>query len=298
MKAMDINVASIMLTSVEDRQTAIDALELGAYGYIIKPFKDNEFLIHVDNALERRRLTLLSQEYEQSLETEVRARTKEVRDREEEIIVRLVSAMGYRDEETGTHARRVGLIAQVISKHLGWEDRLADRLRRSAPIHDLGKIGVPDGVLRKPGKLTDEEFEIVKEHTLIGAQILQDTNIPVLLLAREIALSHHEKWNGSGYPHGLVGEEIPESARIVSLADVYDALTHARVYRPAMPEEKALAIMSDGVGSHFGPRDWECFEQSLPRIREICEELKDEPGGEFNQPIVAKPQQTGEEGSS
>ena len=230
------DIAVLMATAVDGRATATRALEHGAYGYLIKPFTMSDVLINVANALERRRLTLLSQEYERELEEKVQERTREVREkarqvreREEEIVFRLLSSMGFRDDETGTHARRIGLYSAVMAREPGWDAEQTDNIRLAAPMHDLGKIGIGDGILRKPGKLTFDEFEVMKQHTIIGAKILDGSEVPLLQLAGEIALSHHEKWNGSGYPHSLIGEDIPESGRIVAVADVYDPCSQTRV---------------------------------------------------------------------
>ncbi len=270
------DVAVILVTAVDDRKTAIMTLELGAYGYVIKPFDMNEILINVANALERRRLTLLSQEYEQSLETAVREKTREVREREEQIVLRLISASGCRDDETGAHIRRIGLYASVIANDIGWNRESVADIRLAAAMHDVGKIGILDRILLKPGKLTPEEFEIMKTHTTIGARLLGNSNIPLLHMAKEIALSHHEKWDGSGYPNGLAGEEIPESGRIVALADVYDALVMDRVYRPAIPEPEALAMMTSNRGSYFDPTLFDRFMDLLPEIRRIRQEVQDD----------------------
>ena len=263
------DMAVIMATGVDSRETAIRALELGAYGYMIKPFDKNELIINVVNALERRRLTLQSREYERRLEQEVRDRTADIRHREEEIALRLVWASEYRDDETGEHIRRIGLFSAELAKSLGWSADVVDDIRVAAPMHDIGKIGIPDNILQKPGRLTEEEFDVVKKHPEIGAGILGGSNVPLLQLAGEISLCHHEKWDGSGYPQNLHGEDIPEFARIVALADVYDALVYDRVYRPAFSEEKALAIMLEGKGSHFDPRIFECFMDALPVLQEI-----------------------------
>ena len=269
-------VAVILVTAVDDRKTAIMTLELGAYGYVIKPFDRNEILINVANALERRRLNLLSQEYEQSLESEVREKTREIKEREEEIVLRLISASGFRDDETGAHIRRIGLYASVIAKDLGWNQESVSDIRLAAAMHDVGKIGIPDSILLKPGKLTPEEFEMMKKHTTIGGQLLGSSNACLLQMAKEIALSHHEKWDGSGYPAGLAGEAIPESGRIVALADVYDALVMDRVYRPAIPEPEALSMMTSNRGTHFDPRIFDRFVALLPKIRRIKQEVQDE----------------------
>lgn len=270
------DVAVIMVTAVDDRNTAILTLELGAYGYIIKPFDRNEILINVANALERRRLNLLGQEYERSLELEVEQRTKQVREREEEIIFRLLSATGQRDDETGGHVRRIGLYACEIAKKLGWKSQDAEQIRLAAPMHDVGKIGIPDNILRKPGRYTPEEFEIMKQHTEIGARILDGSNVPLIQMAKDIALCHHERWDGSGYPKGLEKDQIPESARIVAVVDVYDALVHDRIYRPALTEEQAISLMMAGSGDHFGPEIFDCFRAMLPAIRQIRDAFQEE----------------------
>ncbi len=269
------DMAVLMATAIGDRATAVLALQLGAYGYSIKPLDRNELLISVANVLERRRVTLLMREYEHDLEQKVRERTAQVRRREEQIVLRLVSASGYRDDETGEHIRRIGLYAAAIARELGWEPQAAADMKLAAPMHDVGKIGIPDRILQKPGKLTQTEFEIMKTHTEIGGKILDDPEIPLLRLAREIALSHHEKWDGSGYPVGLAEEAIPESGRIIAVLDVYDALVYDRVYRPALPEEQALSIVSEGKGKHFDPRILDCFFSLLPEVRLIRQQVKE-----------------------
>lgn len=270
------DLAVIMVTAVDDRKTAVRMLELGAYGYVIKPFDRNEILISVANALERRRVTLLMREYEYSLEQKVLERTAQVRQREEQIVFRLVSASQYRDSETGAHIRRIGLYSSVIARELAWNSEAVNDVRLAAPMHDVGKIGIPDRILQKPGKLTPEEFEIMKQHTEIGGRILDHPDIPLLHMAKEIALSHHEKWDGSGYPYGLAGRAIPQSARIVAIADVYDALCHNRVYKPAWPEAKAVSTLIAESGKHFDPEIVEAFLRVLPEIRWIREEVKEE----------------------
>lgn len=270
------DTAVIMVTAVDDRKTAIQALQLGAYGYVIKPFDLNEIAIGVVNALERRRLSIQSREYEVRLENDVKQRTEEIRHREEEICLRLTSACEYRDEETGTHNRRLGLYAFLLVEQLGWSAQRMDEIRIAACMHDIGKIGVPDNILLKSGRLNDEEFEIIKAHTTIGAQILSGSDISLLKMAREIALSHHEKWDGSGYPHGLAGENIPESARVVAILDVYDALVHKRVYRPPIPEEVALQMMAKDKGTQFDPKIFDAFLAVLPKIRQIRLQFREE----------------------
>ncbi len=263
------DVAVVMVTAVDDRKIAIQALQLGAFGYVIKPFDLNEMIICVVNALKRRQLMLQSKEYESRLEKEVRERTAELHYREDEICYRLTAACEYRDEETGSHNRRLGLYASVLAKELGWSKKGVDEIRVAASMHDIGKIGVPDYILFKQGRLSAEEFKIIKTHTLIGAKILADSDISLLDMAKRIALFHHEKWDGSGYTQRLKGKDIPEVARIVSIIDVYDALVHDRIYRPAIPEDKSLEIMEKDKGTHFDPDIFEIFLNVLPQLRDI-----------------------------
>jgi len=270
------DVAIVMVTAVDDRTTAVNALHLGAYGYVIKPFDLNEIVIGVVNALERRRLNIQSREYEKRLENDVRQRTAEIQRREEEICLRLAAACGYRDLETGSHNRRLGLYSVVLAQALGWTRQAQDEMRISIAMHDIGKIGLPDTILRKPARLTAEEFEVVKNHTVIGARMLEGSDFSLLNMAHSIALSHHEKWDGTGYPRGLSGADIPEPARICAVLDVYDALIHKRVYRRALPEEEALAIMAADRGSHFDPAIFDCFISVLPELRMIWAEVRDQ----------------------
>lgn len=266
-------MAVIMATGVDDRATAIRCLRLGAFGYVIKPLDEDELIINVVNALERRRLMLESNEYQRRLEEEVRRQTAGIRRREEEISLRLVAAGEYRDQDTGEHIRRIGLFAGAFATALGWDQAAADELRLAAPMHDVGKIGIPDNILLKPGRLTEPEFEIIKEHTRIGTELLAGSGIPLLRLAQEIALTHQEKWDGSGYPQGLKGTEIPECGRMVAIIDVYDALVHDRVYRGALSEEEALEIMKEGRGTHFDPDMFDVFLRVLPELRVIRQEF-------------------------
>ena len=268
--------AMIMATAVDSRETAVSTLEKGAFGYIIKPLERNEFIINVFNALERRRIILQHEDYERHLEQLVRDRTEDIRSREEQIALRLISASGYRDEETGQHIRRIGLYGAIMANKMNWSQEQIDYMRVAGPMHDIGKIGIPDEILQKPNKLSLEEFEIIKQHPLIGSRILADSNIPLLKMAHDIALYHHEKWDGSGYPEGLRQDEIPQPAQIVALVDVYDALCNDRVYRPALPEEQVLSIMQEGKGCHFNPQLFDLFIENRQTFREILKAHKDE----------------------
>lgn len=277
-KANFPNLAVLMATGLDDRKTAIETIQLGAYGYIIKPFSLNEFLINVANALERSRLTQENRKCRQILEAEILARTADVRKREEEIALRLISAAGHRDEETGEHIKRIGLYSVVIAANLDWDEERIEHLRVGAPMHDVGKIGIPDHILRKPGRLSPEEYQIIKQHPRIGAGILGGSKIPLLQTATDIALCHHEKWDGSGYPAGLSGKDIPEAARVVAIADVYDALSNDRVYRAMYPGKEVLGIMAKKRGTHFDPEILDCFMANLPAMEKILHSNQDAVG--------------------
>jgi putative two-component system response regulator len=270
------DTAAVMLTAEGDSAKAIRALTAGAYGYLIKPVERQELLIQVRNAIERRRLLIENREYMHELESKVREQTHSIRAAHEDTIHRLVTASMYRDEETGAHIRRVGMCSAVMAYALGWSYDEVELLRMAAPMHDIGKIGIPDVILQKPGTLTPEEFEIMKRHTLIGAEMLAGSESPVLELGRMIALSHHERWDGKGYPLGLAASNIPERARIVAIVDVYDALTHDRVYRPALSDDNAVGVIENGLGTHFDPCLLRLFLSLLPEMRRIGQETPDE----------------------
>jgi response regulator RpfG family c-di-GMP phosphodiesterase len=206
---------------------------------------------------------------QESLQAEVEAQTKEIRSREEAIAMTLLTAAGHRDHETASHVRRIGLYAEVMAKSLDWDPSETADIRIAAPMHDIGKIGIPDRILLKPGKLDEQEFEIMKTHAAIGADMLSGTDIPLLKMASDIALCHHERWDGTGYPRGLAGKDIPESARIVTIVDVYDALVHKRVYKEASSEQSALKLMSQMVGKHFDPELFKVFLANLPTLNSI-----------------------------
>ncbi len=208
--------------------------------------------------------------YNELLEEEVRKRTAQIQDREEEVALRLVSAAEFRDDETGAHIRRMGAYSAVLAKKLGWSSGEIDNIRIAAPMHDIGKIGIPDSVLLKPGRLTDEEYDVMKQHAEIGGKMLAGSKTRMINMAHDIALYHHEKWDGSGYPSGLPGDEIPLSARVVAVADVYDALVHKRVYKPPLSEVETLGIMKKTKGHHFDPNLIDIFLDSLEDFRKIA----------------------------
>lgn len=239
-------VAVVMVTGIDDRATAIRTLDLGAYAYLTKPVDPNEVVIHVVNALERRRLKLESNRFQTRLQ-------EEVRDAQAELGWRLLAAVGLRDHETGDHIYRVGQSSRAIAARLDWDAPRLAHLELAAAMHDIGKIGVPDAILLKEGSLTEAELENIRRHTLIGAGILSGSGFALLQTAECIALTHHEHWNGDGYPHGLSGEDIPVEGRITAVADAFDSLTNDRPYRKAASHDEAIEEIVRCRGAHFAP---------------------------------------------
>jgi HD-GYP domain-containing protein (c-di-GMP phosphodiesterase class II) len=191
-------------------------------------------------------------------------------------IIRLSSAAEFRDNETANHVRRVSAYSEMLARQLGLDVDLCERIRAASPLHDIGKIGIPDGILRKPGKLTDEEYLVMRTHARIGAKIMSGSGSALLQMCERIAATHHEKWDGSGYPEKLSGEQIPIEGRIVALADVFDALISRRVYKEPMPIDKVVDIIRAESGKHFDPAVIDAFWVVLPQLREIHDQLRDE----------------------
>ncbi len=285
------DTAAVMVTGVDDPEIANSALELGAYGYIIKPFETNEVLINVANALRRRTLEIENRAHREYLEHTVAEHTRELRHAferleetsselarsREDTIQRLARAAEFRSDETAQHIRRMSLYCELLARALGHEPERCELIRIASPMHDIGKIGTPDRILMKMDKLTSEEFDKMKEHTIVGYRILAGSSSEMLQLAAEIAYTHHEKWAGTGYPRGLVGEEIPLNGRIAAITDVFDALMNPRCYKPAFSLEKTRAIMDRGSGRHFDPYLLTVFWEHLDEVMEIHRRYADTP---------------------
>ncbi len=237
------------------------AFSSGAKDFVGKPFDSMEVLLRTENLLRTRYLHLALHEQKTRLERMVLDRTRALEVAQAETLRRLAQAAEFRDDETGQHTRRVGTLSGQIARRMGLPEEMVELIRQAAPLHDVGKIGVPDSILLKPGKLTTEEFTEMKRHTLIGANLLAGGLTGVEAMAEEIARCHHEKWDGSGYPIGLAGEEIPLSARIVAVADFFDALSYPRPYRPAWPSDRIIAEIELENGRHFDPAVVEAFFQ-------------------------------------
>jgi len=235
------------------------ALELGASDFLTKPGDAQEILLRVKNFLVVRNLHLALASRNDDLEIKVRERTHELEASQVEIIERLAQAGERRDDDTGEHTRRVGELAGAVAEAMGQPFQFVHLLRLTARLHDLGKIGVPDSILLKPGRLTPDEFKEMQLHSTSGARILSGGLTPLLRMAERIAQSHHERYDGTGYPHGLTGEQIPIEARIVAVADVFDALTHSRPYKAAWEVNDAVAEIQTQSGRHFDPKVVKAF---------------------------------------
>lgn len=260
------DVAVLVATGLDDPGLAESALRLGAFGYLVKPFKRNEVHINVMNALQRRELELENRDYRMQLERRVEERTEDLRRSREETIGRLSLAIEFRSRETGKHVERIGEGAGRLAKLMGLPPGRCELIRVAAPLHDVGKIGIPDDILLKPGPLTEAERDLMQDHADFGYRLLEGSGTDLLETAGTIARTHHERWDGSGYPRQLRGEEIPLEGRLVAVVDVFDALTHDRVYRPAMTVPEAVELMRAERGTHFDPEVLDLFLGSLDEI--------------------------------
>jgi putative two-component system response regulator len=244
----------LVLTADVTPETRRQALSLGAKDFLTKPFDPIEVMLRIWNLLETRHLYLQLQEQNRQLNSQVELGLRDLDEAQTEVILRLSQAAEYRDEGTGQHTQRVGRLSALIARSLGMDDEQVELIRRAAPLHDIGKIAIPDHILRKPGRLTHDEFEQMKEHATIGARLLNGSRLPLLQTAHEIALYHHERWDGTGYPQGIKGTAIPITARIVAVADAFDALTHERSYKRAWSVEDSITELHGCSGTRYDPQ--------------------------------------------
>jgi cyclic di-GMP phosphodiesterase len=277
------DTAVVMVTGLDDRRYADVAIELGAYGYVLKPFKPNELIINVGNALRRRTLEIESRSSREQLEQTVLDRTSalretisrlessesELRRLREETIRRLSWAAEFRNQETGEHIVRMSLYCSLLARLAGLDAERAELIRIASPMHDVGKIGIPDRILLKPGRLTEEERRVMEAHAEMGHRILAGSGVDLLDLAAQMALTHHERIDGTGYPGGLVGDAIPIEGRICAVADVFDALTSDRVYRKAFQPDEARQLMLEGRGTQFDARLLDLFFSAFDDVLAI-----------------------------
>ena len=291
------DIPVIFLTSRHDQEDEARGFALGAVDYIAKPVVPPLLLARVQTHLTLKAATDFLRDKSTYLEKEVERRTQEVRDVQDVTVLTLASLAEARDSDTGNHILRtqryVRVLALALRDHPAYKAHLDEQtiewLYKSAPLHDIGKVGIPDAILLKPGKLTPEEFEIMKTHTTLGRDAIAmaeqrlGKTVPFLRIAKEIAYAHQEKWDGSGYPLGLKGEAIPVSARLMAVADVYDALISKRVYKGAMSHQEAVAIVSDGRGHHFDPVMTDAFVAQQAEFLAIARAYADPP-----EPLAAR----------
>ena len=264
------------------------ALSGGAKDFLTKPIDPPEVLLRIKNLLDTRFLHLQLQNQNLILEEKVRVRTRELEEAKLEILNRLARAAEFRDDATGEHTRRVGETAAALAGALGLPAAEVELIGRAAPLHDVGKIGIPDAILLKPGRLTIEEFEIMKTHTTIGAEILAGSRFPLLQLAQQIALTHHERWDGTGYPRGLKGEAIPLVGRVVAVADAFDAMTHDRPYRKALSTPEAWEILWEGAGAQWDAGLVEALASTQAAVKGDADGAALSPTGARRRPAAAR----------
>lgn len=287
------HIPVLILTASGETEVKLKALELGVTDFLTKPVEVSELLLRVRNALLIKAHHDHLANYSVQLEQQVRLRTAELIVSRQEVIRCLARAAEYRDHDTGNHVVRVGRFAAIIARQLGFDQERLELLEQAAMLHDVGKIGIPDAILLKPGKLDCREWEMMQNHCKFGGNIIQgmpddelqsgldDMELPnwcvspVLMMASTIARTHHEKWDGSGYPSGFAGENIPIEGRITAVADVFDALSSRRPYKPSFPRTKCLAILEEGRGTHFDPKVLDAFFACIDQIIAVQNELAD-----------------------
>jgi putative two-component system response regulator len=272
----------VMVTALSDVDKRVIGFDAGADDFLTKPVDRIELLARVRSLIKVKEYNDHLRNHRERLEREVQERTKDLKIAMEKIInasldtiYRLATAADYRDDETGAHIRRMSLYSAAVARAIGLSAMEADNILHAAPMHDVGKIGIPDAVLLKPGKLSHDEWVIMKAHTVIGQNILKESDSEIIRLAEVIALNHHERWDGSGYPGNLKGNDIPLAGRIVAIADVFDALMSERPYKEAYPLEKSLRILQEEKGTHFDPDVVDAFFSVENEIRIIPEKYSD-----------------------
>ncbi len=270
------DIPVLMVTANDQIEVRHQALEAGANDFLTKPIDKAEFMARARNMLSLRRSQRKLADHAAWLAEEVKKATAEILARERETIIRLSKAADSRDPETGAHILRMSHYSKLIAARLGLPEADQETLLEAAPMHDIGKVGIPDNILLKPGRLDPGEFEIMKRHAILGYDILNGSQSSMLQAAAQIALSHHEKYDGSGYPYGLKADAIPVFARICSVADVFDALTSERPYKKAWEDERAIALLREGAGSHFDPACVQAFLADWDEVMVIRERFKDD----------------------
>jgi putative two-component system response regulator len=267
----------IVVTADARRSVQVKALSLGACDFIAKPFDVSELLVRIRKHARAHLARRLLQEQKSVLEAAVDERTEDVRRSRLEVMQLLGRAAEFRDNETGAHILRMSHVSALLAAHVGWRPADCELMLNASPLHDIGKIAIPDSILLKPGPLTAEERQAMETHTVKGAAILRSSGNEMICMAAEIALSHHEKWDGTGYPQRLAGEAIPQSARIVAVADIFDALTSRRPYKSAWPVVRAVDYIRQQSGRHLDPEVVDAFCASIDEALRLSQQFRDEP---------------------
>ncbi|MFU8769082.1 MAG: HD domain-containing phosphohydrolase [Desulfotignum sp.] len=272
----------VMVTALHATEDRIKAIEAGADDFLTKPVDKTEVRARVASLVKVKAYNDYMRDHQRELESAVAKRTRDLKKAFERIksvsleaIYRLTRAAEYKDEDTGSHIQRMSNYAAAIARHMGLGKRVTESVLYATPMHDIGKIGIPDRILSKPGKLDPDEWEVMKQHTVMGARILEGSRTGIIRLGEIVALTHHEKWDGSGYPRGLKGRQIPLAGRIVAIVDVFDALTSKRPYKEAFPLEKSYEIIRQGRGKHFDPNVVDVFFSAQTDILKIKETYQD-----------------------
>jgi len=277
------HIPVIMVSANDEIESVTNCIEQGAVDYLVKPFNPLLLKARIKAALASKLLhdqeeahRNVIREYNEKLEERVRERTRDLEETRQEVIQRLGRAAKYRDNETGQHVLRMSHYSARLAKELGMGDKECELIKLTSPMHDIGKIGIPDGILLKPGSLTDDERKIMETHTTIGGEILGGGKSKLIKMAETIALTHQEKWDGSGYPNGLKGDEIPLVGQITAICDVFDAMTSKRPYKEAYPIEEVVEFINDQSGKHFDPHLVKLFQQIVPELKKIKEKFSEE----------------------
>ena len=273
------HIPIMLLTDPADKKLRTKAISAGANDFLAKPVDELELMVRTRNLLRAKEMERFLRTYHELSHQEVEEKTKQIKEGYVDTILRLTMMAEYRDEETAAHIRRVGQYCKQMAKHLGWSEENQEAILYASPMHDIGKVGIPLEILLKISKLTEQEFALIKTHTVFGANILRGSKSTYLQMAEIIALTHHERWNGTGYPRGLKGEEIPMEGRMMNIVDQYDALRSIRPYKRPLEHELAVKIITQGDGrtlpEHFDPNILRTFIDLTPLFKEIFETQKD-----------------------
>jgi putative two-component system response regulator len=287
-----IDIPIVMVTALRETKDRIKALEAGANDFLSKPVDKAELRATVWSQMQVKAYHDHMKNYQEELEAEVAKQTQQLREAFEKIktasldtIFRLSMAAEFKDEDTGAHIKRMSHYSAAVAREMGLDENTVETILYASPMHDIGKIGIPDQILLKPGKLDSHEWEIMKQHTIMGGRILEGSEAEFIKLGEIITLTHHEKWDGTGYPKGLRGKNIPLEGRITAIADVFDALNSKRPYKEPFPLEKSFTIIKDGRGNHFDPSIVDAFFSIEDEILSIKEKYRDREESKFMQMV-------------